>query len=96
MLNFCEYCNIACKDERCPVCGQKKLRAVNNDDFCLAAKVDRGFGEDLKEYLERENIECILMPHGTGVRSYAALPLESYLLYVRYRYLDYVRQIVKK
>ncbi len=94
-MNFCEGCNIACKDERCPKCGRKKLRDVTDDDFCLAAKVDRIFGDNLKENLENENIECVLMPYGTGVNSMFALPLESYLLYVRYKNLDYVRQILK-
>lgn len=94
-MNFCEGCNIACSGERCPKCGRKKLRAVNEDDFCLVAQVDRIFGENLKDHLENENIECALMPYGTGVRSKFALPLESYLLYVRYKNSEYVRQIVK-
>ena len=94
-MNFCEGCNIACSGERCPKCGRKKLRAVNEDDFCLIAQVDRIFGENLKDHLENENIECVLMPYGTGVRSKFALPLESYLLYVRYKNSEYVRQIVK-
>ncbi len=94
-MNFCEGCNIASNDERCPKCGRKKLRAVTDDDFCLVAKVDRYYGDGLKDYLKNENIECILMPYGTGVRTNFALPLESYLLYVRYKNLDYVRQILK-
>ena len=93
-MNFCESCNIACNDERCPKCGRKKLRAVNEDDFCLIAQVDRFFGDGLKERLENENIECVLMPYGTGVRARFALPLESYLLYVRYKNSEYVRQIL--
>ena len=95
-MNFCESCNLACNDERCPLCGRKKLRAVNEDDFCLVAKVGRRYGDNLKTHLENEQIECVLMPYGTGVRSKVALPLESYLLYVRYKNLEYVRQIVKE
>ncbi len=94
-MNFCEGCNIVCKDERCPKCGRKKLRAVSNDDFCLVAQVDKFFGDNLKDNLEKENIECVLVPYGTGVNSKFALPLESYLIYVRYKNLDYVRQILK-
>lgn len=71
------------------------MRAVDDDDFCLVAKVDRFFGDNLKYNLENENIECVLMPYGTGVNSTFALPLENYLLYVRYKNLDYVRQILK-
>ena len=93
-MNFCEGCNIACEGERCPRCGRKKLRAVTEDDFCLVAQVDRLFGDSLKDNLERENMECVLMPYGTGVRSKFALPLESYLLYVRYKNFKYVRQIL--
>ncbi len=95
-MNFCERCNIACDGERCPKCGRKKLRAVTEDDFCLVAQVDRMFGDNLKNHLENENIECVLMPYGTGVKAQFAMPLESYLLYVRYKNLDYVRQIFKE
>lgn len=94
-MNFCEGCNLAWEGERCPKCGRKKLRAVNEEDFCLVAQVERTFGDQLKEDLENEDIECVLMPYGTGVKSKFALPLESYLLYVRYKKLDHVRQIVK-
>ena len=95
-MNFCEGCNIACEGERCPKCGRKKLRAVAEDDFCLVAQVDRIFGDNLKNNLESEEIECVLMPYGTGVKAQFAMPLESYLLYVRYKNLDYVRQIIKE
>lgn len=71
------------------------MRAVNDDDFCSAAKADRFFGDNLQADLANENIECVLMPFGTGVISKFAVPLESYLLYVRYKNLDYVRQILK-
>ncbi len=94
-MNFCEGCNLACNEERCPKCGRKKLRAVCDDDFCLVGQVDRLFGDHLKERLEGEQIECVLMPFGTGVRSKFALPLESYLLYVRYKNLEYLRRILK-
>lgn len=93
-MNFCERCNIAFNDERCPQCGRKKVRPVTGDDFCFVAKVGRVFGDNLKCNLEDENIECILMPYGTGFNATRGLPLESYLLYVRYKNLDYVRQII--
>ena len=93
-MNFCESCNFACENERCPKCGRKKLRAVTDEDFCLVAQVDRIFGDSLKENLEYDKIECVLMPSGTWVRSKFALPLESYLLYVRYKNLEHVRQII--
>lgn len=94
-MNFCERCNIACDDDICPICGNKKLRAVKDDDFCLVAQVERAFGDNLKRNLENDDIECVLMPYGTGFRSRVALPLEDYLLYLRYKNLDRVRQIVK-
>lgn len=93
-MNFCENCNIACKDERCPKCGRKKLRTVNADDFCLISQVDRFFGDSLKVVLENENIECVLVPHGTGVNSNSGLPLENYLLFVRYKNTDRVLKIL--
>ncbi len=95
-MNFFESCNIACDGERCPKCGRKKLRAVTDEDFCLVARVDRNFGDCLKDRLENEKIDCVLMPYGTGVRSKFALPLESYLLYVRYQNSEYVRQIIQE
>ena len=95
-MNFCESCNLVCENERCPKCGRKKLRAAREDDFCFVAQVDRIFGDNLKNNLENDKIECVLMPYGTGVCSKFALPLESYLLYVRYKHLEHVRQILKE
>ena len=95
-MNFCEGCNLACSGERCPKCGRKMLRALSDEDFCLVAQVDRNFGDTLKCHLEKENMDCVLMPYGTGVRSKFALPLERYLLYVRYKNLEHVRQILQK
>lgn len=94
-MNFCENCNLACVEERCPKCGRKNLRPVTEDDFCLVAKVNKFYGDNLKINLESEKIDCVLMPYGTGIRSQFALPLESYLLYVRYKHLDYVRQLIR-
>lgn len=94
-MNFCEKCNIALSGERCLKCGNKKLRAVTDDDFCLVAMVNRILGDSLKGSLESEDIECVLIPFGTGAASQFALPLENYLLYVRYKNLDYVRQLIK-
>ncbi|MCM1043693.1 MAG: hypothetical protein NC350_05795 [Corallococcus sp.] len=94
-MNFCENCNIACTDDRCHKCGRKKLRVVQDDDFCLVAKVNKLSGDIFKSYLESENIDCVFMPYGTGVNSKFALPLESYLLYVRYKNIDYVKQLLK-
>ena len=94
-MNFCESCNIATRDERYPHCGQKRLRPVADDDFCLVAQVERLLGDSLKETLENENIDCVLMPHGSGARSKFALSLETYLLYVHYQNFDYVQQILK-
>ena len=93
-MNFCESCNIACKDGQCPKCGRKKLRSVTDDDFCLVAQVNRFYGDNLKENLKNDNIECALMLYGRGVNSLFALPLESYLVYVRYKNLEYVRQLL--
>ncbi len=95
-MNFCENCNLACQDERCPKCGRKKLRAVHDDDFCFVARVDRALGDHLKFFLDNEKIACVLMPYGTGVRAKFALPSESYLLYVQYENLESVRQILQE
>ena len=33
-MNFCENCNHLTEDTRCTICGKKKLRAVQDNDFC--------------------------------------------------------------
>lgn len=71
------------------------MRTVNDDDFCSVAQADRFFNDNLKDNLENENIERVLTPYGTDVNFKFALSLESYPLYVRYKNLDYVRQILK-
>ncbi len=93
-MNFCESCNIACIDDICPKCGRKKLREVTDEDFCFVAEVSRMYGRNLKDNLEKENIECALMPYGNGTNAIVGLPLEDYLVYVPYKNLEYVRQLI--
>lgn len=93
-MNFCEGCNLAFNENRCPKCGRKKVRAVTDEDFCLVGRVDRLFGENLKEQLKGENIDCVLMPYGSGVSSKFALPLNDCLLYVRYKNIEKVRTLL--
>lgn len=89
--SFCEKCNLVCGEKRCPKCGSKKLRTVLSEDFCYAGRVSWFFGESLKFNLESDNIGCVLMPYGSGLN----IPYEEYLVYVRYKNLTLVREILK-
>jgi len=95
-MNFCESCNACFPDERCPRCGRKRLRPVTDEDFCLTARVSRIFGDNLKCRLEEEGIACVSVPYGSGIHTRFALPMEDYLIYVRYKDREYVRQLIAK
>ena len=90
-MNYCEKCNSLSNFEYCSVCGNKKVREANSDDFCFLTECEQMYGEMLKDILQEEGISCALMPWGNGVRTQLGLRLDRYKVYVPYR--DYERSV---
>lgn len=93
-MNYCDNCYVATAEDFCPLCGSKKLRAVETEDFCLLTEIDRMNAQRLIDALTKNDIPCNALPYGTGVESKFALPLENLRLYVPFRTLENAESIV--
>lgn len=91
---YCENCYTDCEDNFCSVCGTKKIRAVNAEDFCLLLEAGATYCESIIAMFEEENLPYSTMPYGSGVESKLGLPLSNYRLFVPYAYFDRARNIV--
>ncbi|MCH5164580.1 MAG: hypothetical protein J1F36_06145 [Clostridiales bacterium] len=87
-MNYCEKCKSLTDKEYCSVCGNKKIREVESDDFCFLKECEEMPGEMLRDVLQDEGIDCVLIPCGNGVRSQFALSLGKYNVYVPYKHYE--------
>ncbi len=81
-MNYCENCHLATPAEKCPRCGKRRLRPVEEGDMCALTDCSSEWYA-LNAYLfEDAGIFVVTMPVGSGVRSRVALPLEGCRLFV--------------
>lgn len=93
---FCEKCNVATTESRCPCCGNKKLRAVNDEDFCFFATVDRFSFEMLESCLKENKIEIVGVPHYSHVVTHASAGrADERKIYIRYQDREHVTEIIE-
>ena len=90
---YCENCNIQTTEKRCPRCGKRHLREIQDDDFCFCCQLSAGVAEEFKKHLEAQNIGCALIPYGSGLHAHQARPAESALVFVQYKGLAYVAEL---
>lgn len=93
-MNYCENCYNLCEEKLCELCGNKKIRPVNGDDFCFLVETEQTNGEMLCGIFEQEGIKYTLIPTGNGVRSNFGLSLENYEIYVQYKNLETAKEII--
>ncbi|MDE6690719.1 MAG: hypothetical protein K2K04_01995 [Clostridia bacterium] len=95
-MNFCENCHIVSDAERCPVCGSKRLRPVEEDDFCLLTENTAEYGSMLTDIFDEENIPYSAVPYGSGLETKLGLPFKNSRLFVPYGSLEAAREIIKQ
>lgn len=95
-MKFCENCNVATEDEYCPLCGTKRLRQIEADDFCLLTQLKSGQSQELLNLLEANGVPFSKMPYGSGVESNFGLPLADFRIYVPYSSFERARSILNK
>ena len=61
-MKYCEKCKSLTEEEYCSACGNKKIREVDSDDFCVLTEFEQMYGEMLRDALQEEEIDCVLMP----------------------------------
>ena len=55
-MNYCEKCHMLLEEATCPECGGKRLRPVQEDDYCLLAEKEELWAGMLEELLTNESI----------------------------------------
>ncbi len=93
-MNYCEKCHNLCEESVCNLCGNKKIRPVDDSDFCFLVETEQTNGEMLCDIFKQEDIKYALIPTGNGVRSNFGLDLENYEIYVQYKNLDAANEII--
>lgn len=94
MINFCESCHLAFEEERCPNCGNKRVREVQADDFCFLCEQRAMEAAMAETVLRNEDIPVVSIPRGSGVMSAFAVPLENAALYVPFGMFERAEEIM--
>lgn len=95
-MKICLNCCFASDGERCPVCGSKNMRAVDDDDFCLLTEKEAADFKAISDAFDIEDIAYSALPYGSGVATRLGLPLENYRVFVQYRCLEKAKEIIKR
>lgn len=91
---FCEKCNFLTEENRCPLCGNKKLRAVNDEDFCFFVNIDEFNYSMLESALNENNIEVVGVPYySRGVTYATAGRADRRKVYIRYKNMEQVIEV---
>ncbi len=88
-LLYCEKCNFATEESRCPQCGNKKLREVKDDDYCFFVNLNEFSYNMLESALQEQNIEVVGVPCYSREATYAtAGRANARQVYIRYKDID--------
>lgn len=88
LINYCDNCRIACNESICPNCGKKKLRPVDDGDFCFVTEANNSVLAYYCGELESKGVECVNMPWFSALDTYLAVKSSSGRLFVRFKDLD--------
>ncbi len=93
---FCEKCNFATKENRCPSCGNKKLRAVADEDFCFLVNLDEFYYTMLESTLRENDIEVVGVPYYShGVTYASAGRADGRKVYVRFKDVERAKEFYR-
>ena len=91
---FCEKCNFITTENRCPLCNNKKLRTVDDADFCFFANLDEFYFNMLESTLNEKAIDVIGVPYyPRGVTYATAGRAQGRKVYIRYKDIERVKEI---
>ncbi len=93
-LLFCEKCNFATPENRCPLCGNKKLRDVKNEDLCFFVNINEFSYKMFESALQEQNIEVVGVPCYSREATYAtAGRANARQVYIRYKDIEKAMEI---
>ncbi len=91
---FCEKCNFITTENRCPMCGNKKVRTVCDTDFCFFVNLDEFYFTMLESALKEKDIDIVGVPfYPHGVTYASAGRAQGRKVYIRYKDLEQVKEI---
>ncbi len=91
---FCEKCNVVTTERNCPSCGNKRLRDVNDEDFCFFVNIEAFYFEMLESTLQDNKIEVVGVPYySQGVTYASAGRADGRKIYVRYKDIEQAKEI---
>lgn len=94
LINYCDNCRIACKEKICPNCGKKKLRAVEDEDYCFVSEEYNSVAAYFDNLLKEQGVESVIMPWFSALDTHLAMRASRGRLFVRFKDLDTARQAV--
>ena len=87
---YCEQCNMLMQDNRCTNCGKKKLREVQNDDFCFFASLGADNARYFEENLKMQDIPVASLGVGLDLRTRTS---KIFKIYIPYCYFDKAKEV---
>ena len=91
-MYYCEKCRMIMKENCCSVCGKKKLREVQDDDFCFFVALDADKTRFFEENLESHGIPSASLGAGLDLRTRGS---STYKIYVPYAFFDKAKELYK-
>ena len=86
---YCEKCKLCFEDTLCPVCGNRKVRQIDEKDLCFLVKKDQLWSGLVADVLKKNQIPFIAQNElGAGLTAKIGLCSERNLFYVPYEYLQ--------
>ena len=89
-MYFCESCNLLMQENICANCGKKKLREVQEDDFCFLVALEADKARYFEENLKLHDIPVALLGVGLDLRTRTSGTLK---IYIPYSHLDRGREL---
>lgn len=96
-MNYCPKCHHVFHDDKCPNCHNRKIRTVQEDDYCFLIEKQLIWVDMIKQRLNENDIiyQCI-GDKGAALAIKAGPYLENFDFYVMYRDLPKARKVVKE
>lgn len=92
---FCERCHLPTDEKKCPNCNNKKLREIDDNDFCFFVNLSAPYFEMFAETLKNNGIEAVGVPYypQNAVVFSNAGRAEGRRVYIKYKDVDFAREI---
>ena len=91
-MYFCEKCRMVSRDNTCFLCGKKRLREVQDDDFCLFIALDADKARFFEANLKSQNIPVVSLGSGLDLRTRAS---GTFKIYVPYSFIGKAKELYK-